>query len=131
MKNIHGLDIDYFKRKIRIVLRDIDNYTEDELRQEFNNMINALPKLDCDGCSYNGMARNKFPCFGCIRVDRIDEFSRGDKKWYKELRRLRVLKKEDSFYSAEIKKFNYHYLIYISIWKFRFYLKLWDYRRQK
>lgn len=49
MLNQHGLDINYFTKKMQILIRDMANYTPDELNQELNNMKSALPQKEQDG----------------------------------------------------------------------------------
>lgn len=34
MKNRYGLDVDYAKRKLNLILRDMDNYTPSEFARE-------------------------------------------------------------------------------------------------
>lgn len=38
MINRYGLDVDYFKRKLKIIIRDVDNYTPSELARELARM---------------------------------------------------------------------------------------------
>lgn len=38
MINEYGLDVDYFKRKLNLVLRDADRYTPDEMARELARM---------------------------------------------------------------------------------------------
>lgn len=46
-KNEHGLDVDYFTKYMKRVLRDIRNYTPDELNTELERMQSALPNYEC------------------------------------------------------------------------------------
>ena len=34
MNNIYGLDTDYAEKKLKLILRDLDNYTPDEFARE-------------------------------------------------------------------------------------------------
>ena len=45
MSNTYGLDVNYFKGKLKILLRDLDNYTPREFQQELKNMNDALAEL--------------------------------------------------------------------------------------
>jgi len=38
MKNEYGLDVSYFKAKIKRIIRDIDRYTPDEFAREMARM---------------------------------------------------------------------------------------------
>lgn len=44
MKNSYGLDVSYFKGKLELVLRDIKNYTPDELARELARYSSAADK---------------------------------------------------------------------------------------
>lgn len=56
MNNIHGLDANYFSKKMKIIIRDISNYTKQEFGQELLNMQNALDLNDvsknCTNCKF-------------------------------------------------------------------------------
>lgn len=51
--NAHGLDAEYFTRKMKLLIRDISNYTPGEFRQECRNMINALPSEEIDRSEFH------------------------------------------------------------------------------
>lgn len=34
MKNEYGLDVDYFQKKLKLIVRDADRYTPDEMARE-------------------------------------------------------------------------------------------------
>lgn len=42
MTNKYGLDVNYFKGKLELILRDIDHYTPQELSREFEKMVVLL-----------------------------------------------------------------------------------------
>lgn len=42
MTNQYGLDVNYFKGKLELILRDIDYYTPQELSREFQKLIVVL-----------------------------------------------------------------------------------------
>ncbi len=58
MKNQHGLDCDYFKRKLKILIRDIDNYNPYEMDQELDNMKLALNIQNNTGNSKEVLRKN-------------------------------------------------------------------------
>jgi hypothetical protein len=40
--NAHGVDCDYFRRKLQLILRDLDSFTAEELGVEFGRMMGVL-----------------------------------------------------------------------------------------
>ena len=55
MKNRYGVDVDYFKKNLDMVIRDIDNYTPDELSLAFHRLSevasNTIHKYEIVGVS--------------------------------------------------------------------------------
>lgn len=41
MTNEHGLDVRYFKEKLGQLVRDVDNYTPDEMRRALSRLSSA------------------------------------------------------------------------------------------
>lgn len=44
MTNEYGLDVDYFKKKLKLVVRDADRYTPDEMARELARLSVAADK---------------------------------------------------------------------------------------
>lgn len=42
MKNEYGLDVDYFKNKLSLIVRDIHYFTPEELKRELEKLIGVL-----------------------------------------------------------------------------------------
>ena len=41
MTNEYGLDVHYFKNKLELILRDVGNYTPDEMYRELTRLAEA------------------------------------------------------------------------------------------
>lgn len=41
MTNEYGLDVDYFKKKLELILRDVGNYTPDEMYRELSRLADV------------------------------------------------------------------------------------------
>jgi len=41
MKNEYGLDVSYFKKKLKLIVRDADRYTPDEMARELLRLSSA------------------------------------------------------------------------------------------
>ena len=52
MKNQYGLDADYFKKNLKILLRDVNNYTPGEMRRSLLRLADVAmvqPSADWPG----------------------------------------------------------------------------------
>ena len=74
-KNRHGVDGEYFNKKLRLLIRDMDNYKPTELLREFSRLMDTVRTMDNpDKCNKRTLVifdEESNECLECQNIQRV------------------------------------------------------------
>lgn len=73
--NRYGVDAGYFKKKLEVIIRDLEHYKPTELLQEFSNLMGAVRPIDaCASCKKKSLVvfdDDSNECLQCQNIQNV------------------------------------------------------------